>query len=68
MLKDQAGQSVSLASLRGQTVLLAFLDPLCKNVCPVMGQELAALEQALPPDKTPTLVIISVALIERPRT
>lgn len=53
VLKDQAGQSVSVASLRGQTVLLAFLDPLCKNVCPIMGQELAALEQGLRRSKTP---------------
>ncbi len=66
VLKDQAGQSVSLASLRGQTVLLAFLDPLCKNVCPIMGQELAALERGLPPGKTPALVIISVAADRTP--
>ena len=38
-LVAQSGQHVSLASLRGKTVLLTFLDPLCTTDCPV-SQEL----------------------------
>lgn len=34
-LISQSGQPVSLASLRGKTVLLTFLDPLCTTDCPV---------------------------------
>jgi cytochrome oxidase Cu insertion factor (SCO1/SenC/PrrC family) len=34
-LVSQSGQQVSLRSLRGKTVLLTFLDPLCITDCPV---------------------------------
>ncbi len=34
-LVSQSGRTVSLASLRGKTVLLTFLDPLCTTDCPV---------------------------------
>ncbi|MEO8898255.1 MAG: SCO family protein [Candidatus Dormibacter sp.] len=60
-LTDQVGKSVSLTALRGHTVLLAFLDPQCKNACPIMGQELAVLEKGLPASATPTLLVVSVA-------
>jgi cytochrome oxidase Cu insertion factor (SCO1/SenC/PrrC family) len=38
-LTDQAGQQVSLASLRGKVVLLTFLDPVCTSDCPLIAQE-----------------------------
>lgn len=38
-LIDQAGRPVTLASLRGRTVALTFLDPVCTSVCPVIAQE-----------------------------
>ena len=38
-LVDQYGQPVSLASLRGKTVALTFLDPVCTSDCPVIAQE-----------------------------
>jgi cytochrome oxidase Cu insertion factor (SCO1/SenC/PrrC family) len=38
-LVSQSGRGVSLASLRGKTVLLTFLDPLCTTDCP-LPQEL----------------------------
>ncbi len=38
-LTDQHGHQVSLASLRGKTVLLSFLDPVCLTDCPVEAQE-----------------------------
>lgn len=38
-LVSQSGQPVSLASLRGKTVLLTFIDPVCTTDCPV-AQEL----------------------------
>jgi cytochrome oxidase Cu insertion factor (SCO1/SenC/PrrC family) len=38
-LTDQDGRPVSLASLRGKTVLLTFLDPVCTSDCPLMAQE-----------------------------
>jgi cytochrome oxidase Cu insertion factor (SCO1/SenC/PrrC family) len=41
-LASQAGQSVSLASLRGKVVLLTFLDPECTTGCPVTSELVAA--------------------------
>jgi cytochrome oxidase Cu insertion factor (SCO1/SenC/PrrC family) len=38
-LTDQRGQTVSLASLRGHTVALTFLDPVCTSDCPLIAQE-----------------------------
>ena len=39
-LVDQHNQPVSLASLRGKTIALTFLDPVCTSDCPIIAQEL----------------------------
>jgi cytochrome oxidase Cu insertion factor (SCO1/SenC/PrrC family) len=39
-LVDQNGTPVSLADLRGHTVVLTFLDPVCTTDCPIIAQEL----------------------------
>jgi len=38
-LTREDGRAVSLASLRGKTVLLTFLDPVCTSDCPLIAQE-----------------------------
>jgi cytochrome oxidase Cu insertion factor (SCO1/SenC/PrrC family) len=38
-LTDQHGRQVSLSSLRGQVVLMTFLDPVCVSDCPLIAQE-----------------------------
>ena len=38
-LTDQAGKTVSLASLRGHAVVLEFMDPNCTDICPIVSQE-----------------------------
>ena len=38
-LTDQDGKPVTLSSLRGQVVLLTFLDPVCVSDCPLIAQE-----------------------------
>jgi cytochrome oxidase Cu insertion factor (SCO1/SenC/PrrC family) len=38
-LEDQDGRPVSLSSLHGKTVALTFLDPVCTNACPLIGQD-----------------------------
>jgi cytochrome oxidase Cu insertion factor (SCO1/SenC/PrrC family) len=60
-LPDQTGRMVSLAALRGQVVLLTFMDPQCTAQCPIMGQQLSALEAQLPATVRPVLLIVSVA-------
>ena len=37
-LTDQFGHSVTLSSLRGHEVVLAFIDSRCKTLCPLMAQ------------------------------
>jgi protein SCO1 len=43
-LRDQNGKPVSLAAYRGRPVLVTFIDPLCRNYCPL---EAAQLDHAL---------------------
>ncbi|HYZ56396.1 MAG TPA: SCO family protein [Streptosporangiaceae bacterium] len=38
-LTDQHGREVTLASMRGRTVLLTFLDPVCTTDCTLIAQE-----------------------------
>jgi cytochrome oxidase Cu insertion factor (SCO1/SenC/PrrC family) len=46
-LTSQSGRPVSLASLRGKVVLLAFLDPVCTIDCPVIAAEMRAADTLL---------------------
>jgi cytochrome oxidase Cu insertion factor (SCO1/SenC/PrrC family) len=46
-LVDQRDQPVSLASLRGYTVAMTFLDPVCTTDCPAIAQEFKAASQML---------------------
>jgi len=46
-LSNQSGKPVSLRSLRGKTVALTFLDPVCVSDCPIIAQELAATDHML---------------------
>jgi cytochrome oxidase Cu insertion factor (SCO1/SenC/PrrC family) len=59
-LRDQHGQLVSLSALQGRTVVLTFLDSLCKQACPVEGKMLAAAIRQVPVNKRPRLVVVSV--------
>jgi cytochrome oxidase Cu insertion factor (SCO1/SenC/PrrC family) len=46
-LIDQDGQAFSLRSLRGHTVVMAFLDPLCTTDCPIEAQQMRAAASQL---------------------
>jgi len=46
-LRDPAGQPVSLSGYRGRVVLLAFVFTTCPGVCPVISQQMAALQARL---------------------
>jgi cytochrome oxidase Cu insertion factor (SCO1/SenC/PrrC family) len=45
-LTDQDGQPISLSGLRGNLVLLTFLDPVCSDNCPLIANQLAAADRA----------------------
>jgi cytochrome oxidase Cu insertion factor (SCO1/SenC/PrrC family) len=59
-LTDQNGDAISLPDEKGHVVLLAFMDPLCIDLCPILGRDLVAVEQALPKGISPVLLIVSV--------
>jgi cytochrome oxidase Cu insertion factor (SCO1/SenC/PrrC family) len=59
-LRDQNGRIVSPALERGRTVVLAFMDPLCKQECPIEGRTLAFAERRLAPAQRPVLLLVSV--------
>src|SRR5437899_1479047 len=55
-LTDQYGKPVSLAGLHGRPVLVTFIDPLCRNYCPIEAQRLNDVVNALPPGARPAIV------------
>jgi len=46
-LVDQRGHSMSMASLKGRTVVLEFMDPNCVDICPLVSQEFVRAYQDL---------------------
>jgi cytochrome oxidase Cu insertion factor (SCO1/SenC/PrrC family) len=48
-LTDQSGQPLSLSRLRGNVVLVAFLDPVCFEDCPLLANQLATATRLLGP-------------------
>jgi cytochrome oxidase Cu insertion factor (SCO1/SenC/PrrC family) len=48
-LTDQFGKQVSLSSLRGKVVVLAFNDPKCTTICPLTTTALLHAKQLLGP-------------------
>jgi cytochrome oxidase Cu insertion factor (SCO1/SenC/PrrC family) len=59
-LHDQAGRPVSLAALHGKPAIITFLDPLCRNVCPLEAQVLSRAVASIPAAKRPEVIAISV--------
>jgi cytochrome oxidase Cu insertion factor (SCO1/SenC/PrrC family) len=59
-LTDQSGKTVSLAAYRGRTVVVTFLDPLCRNYCPIEASRLGDVVRSLPAPSRPAIVSVSV--------
>lgn len=59
-LRDQNGERFSLAAYHGRPVLLTFVDPLCRNLCPLEAHVLNALVRSLPASRRPVIVAVSV--------
>ncbi|HVA02570.1 MAG TPA: SCO family protein [Acidimicrobiales bacterium] len=60
-LVDQTGRTVSLASLRGRTVALTFLDPVCTSDCPLIAQEFRGTNSLLGADSSRVVFVAVVA-------
>jgi cytochrome oxidase Cu insertion factor (SCO1/SenC/PrrC family) len=59
-LADQSGAPVSLARLRGRPVIVTFIDPLCRDFCPIEAQHLNDVVSAFPSASKPAIVAVSV--------
>lgn len=59
-LRDQQGVPISLRAIRGQTTIVTFLDPLCRNICPLEARVLADALRRLPEADRPALIAVSV--------
>jgi cytochrome oxidase Cu insertion factor (SCO1/SenC/PrrC family) len=59
-LRDQHGRRVELSSLRSGTVVLTFMDSLCKGACPIEGKLIASAIRQVRPAERPRLVVVSV--------
>jgi protein SCO1 len=59
-LSDQQGHSVSLAAYRGRPVIVTFIDPLCRNLCPLAAKILSEADRHIPPARRPQIIAVSV--------
>ena len=57
-LRDEHGKPVSLAALHGRPVLITFIDPLCRDYCPLEAQHLSDAVRSA--GTKPTVVSVSV--------
>jgi len=63
-LTDQAGHSLSMASLRGKVVVMEFMDPHCTDICPIVSQEFIEAYRDLTPAARGQVVFLAVNVNE----
>ena len=59
-LVDQAGAAVTLSAYRGRPVIVTFIDPLCRNFCPLEAKQLNELVRGMPAKSRPEILAVSV--------
>jgi cytochrome oxidase Cu insertion factor (SCO1/SenC/PrrC family) len=59
-LRDQNRQRITLSSLRGQNVVLAFLGSRCRRGCAAESRSLGVGLRLLPRSARPVLIVVSV--------
>jgi cytochrome oxidase Cu insertion factor (SCO1/SenC/PrrC family) len=59
-LRAENGGPISLRQFRGRPVILTFIDPLCRNLCPLEAKTLDRVAASFPPDQRPAIVAVSV--------
>jgi protein SCO1 len=59
-LRDEDGRPVSVAQNRGHPVIVTFVDPLCRNFCPLEAQVLNQMERQIPAAHRPVILAVSV--------
>ncbi|HZO33793.1 MAG TPA: SCO family protein, partial [Gaiellaceae bacterium] len=51
---------VTLAAYRGRPVIVTFIDPLCRNFCPLEAKQLNELVRGMPARSRPEILAVSV--------
>lgn len=59
-LRGENGQPISLEQFRGRPVILTFIDPLCRNLCPLEAKVLGQIARQMPVAQRPAIVAVSV--------
>ena len=59
-LRDQDGHPVSVAAYRGRRVIVTFIDPLCRNLCPLEAKVLNDAVGRMPARDRPVILAVSV--------
>ena len=60
VLRDQHGRPVSVAAFRGRPVIVTFVDPLCRNLCPLEAKVLNDVVGRMPAEQRPVILAVSV--------
>ena len=60
VLRDQTGHRVSMAQFRGRPVIVTFVDPLCRNLCPLEAHLLNQVVGEIPVSRRPVILAVSV--------
>jgi cytochrome oxidase Cu insertion factor (SCO1/SenC/PrrC family) len=58
-LRDQRGRPLTTAGLRGRVTIVSFIDPVCRNLCPLEAKELSRVVADLG-SAAPAIVAVSV--------
>src|ERR1700694_342139 len=59
-LTEQFGQSVTLSSLRGQEVVLGFIDSRCRTICPLTAEIMSNARKQLGSSTASRIVLVAV--------
>jgi cytochrome oxidase Cu insertion factor (SCO1/SenC/PrrC family) len=58
-LRSQNGRPISLGQFRGRPVIVTFIDPLCRNFCPLEAKVLDRVVAQMPAAQRPAIVAVS---------
>ena len=59
-LADASGAPISLGAFRGRPVIVTFIDPVCRSLCPLEAQQLKSALATFPAAKRPAILAVSV--------
>jgi protein SCO1 len=58
-LRSESGRPISLDEFRGRPVIVTFIDPLCRNLCPLEAKVLGRVVAQLPASQRPAILAVS---------